>query len=400
MNTVQAFLKLKCYCESQNFKGWDPYDGLNSRVFQATPLKNWSFARLAWIQIFKRSPFNFRRMLIVPKQYNAKGIALFLSTYCNLLRLARSGDLTFGTVEGIENQIHGLAKLLISLRSQGYSGSCWGYGFDWESKAFFLPKNTPTVVATSFAVEALLDAYSVTGIEEYKKIALSSSDFILKDLNRIARNSGDFLFSYSPIDNRAVYNASLLGSKTLALIYHYSENSNFREMAVSTAKAVLCEQNTDGSFPHSDQVGESWRDSFHTGFKLESLVYVSRYCNEPSIESQIHDGFIYWRDNYFDSNSGFSFYYDRGLNKELVDLHCVSQALATFHKLGLWGQNVDLIDKIVSWAVDNMQSPEGYFYFQKKRGYTNRISYSRWPNAWMMYGLSYWLINQKNDGKD
>ena len=35
----KAFISLKEYCEAENFKGWDPYDGLNSKIFQATPLK-------------------------------------------------------------------------------------------------------------------------------------------------------------------------------------------------------------------------------------------------------------------------------------------------------------------------------------------------------------------------
>ena len=30
----QSFQKLKTYCEAENFAGWDPYDGLNSKVFQ------------------------------------------------------------------------------------------------------------------------------------------------------------------------------------------------------------------------------------------------------------------------------------------------------------------------------------------------------------------------------
>ena len=39
MNDIaDAFYKLKKYCEREDFKGWDPYDGLNSKVFQALPL--------------------------------------------------------------------------------------------------------------------------------------------------------------------------------------------------------------------------------------------------------------------------------------------------------------------------------------------------------------------------
>ena len=63
----KAFISLKEYCEAENFKGWDPYDGLNSKIFQATPLKHWDVARLVWIQSFKRSPINFRKLLLVPK---------------------------------------------------------------------------------------------------------------------------------------------------------------------------------------------------------------------------------------------------------------------------------------------------------------------------------------------
>ena len=96
-----SFIKLKNYCESENFKGWDPYDGLNSKIFQALPFKHWDLARLAWIQGFKRSPINFRKLLLVPKQYNAKGIGLFLLGYCNLYELALKGEIAFGKPEAL-----------------------------------------------------------------------------------------------------------------------------------------------------------------------------------------------------------------------------------------------------------------------------------------------------------
>ena len=58
---LKSLDKLEKYCNSEKFQGWDPFDGLNSRSFQAIPIisKN-RFVRLAWIQAFKRSPLNFR----------------------------------------------------------------------------------------------------------------------------------------------------------------------------------------------------------------------------------------------------------------------------------------------------------------------------------------------------
>ena len=33
-NFINSFQKLKSYCEAENYAGWDPYDGLNSKIFQ------------------------------------------------------------------------------------------------------------------------------------------------------------------------------------------------------------------------------------------------------------------------------------------------------------------------------------------------------------------------------
>src|SRR5689334_10941716 len=65
------------WCRAHGFAGYDPYDGLNSRLFQATPLQNSPVARFAWTQFCKRSPINFRKLTRVPRERNAKGIALF-----------------------------------------------------------------------------------------------------------------------------------------------------------------------------------------------------------------------------------------------------------------------------------------------------------------------------------
>ena len=125
---LASFLKLKTYCEQEGFKGWDPYDGLNSKVFRALPLlKQSALCRLIVIQGFKRCPINLRRLALVPKEYNAKGIGLFLQGYCNLYRLVeRSPQLTkeLGSREKLLAQVKKLADLLLELCSPGdYNGA-------------------------------------------------------------------------------------------------------------------------------------------------------------------------------------------------------------------------------------------------------------------------------------
>lgn len=391
----ESFAALRSWCEAEQFKGWDPYDGLNSKIFQALPLKKSRFCRLAVIQAFKRNPINLRKIACVPKKYNTKGLALFLQGYCNLYN-AVSSNSSFSSQIGEKSIIFGrineLSDLLLSLQSKGYNGACWGYDFDWQSKAFFLPANTPTVVATSFVVEALLSAYEITGIEKYKDTALSSANFIAEDLNRI-QHGDDFMFSYSPLDNRAVYNATLLGSKTLALIYHYNHDERLKELARKSVKAVCEEQNPNGSFPHSEQVGNKWRDNFHTGFKLESIAIYQDLCNDFSFKDNLSNGLDYWIKHFYIKDKGIAKYYDTDGDSGLIDLHCVAQAIPTLYKTKQidTSYNQELIENILKWSITNMQDRKGYFYFQKINHRINKIPYMRWPNAWMFYGISYWF---------
>ena len=159
MKFNDSFDRLKGYCEKENFKGWDPYDGLNSWVIQKTPLGKLRVFRLAWIQLFKRNPINLRPLFGIKKAYNPKGLGLFLIGYCNLYK-RDNNQKYFNTITFLANQI-------INLQTKGYSGACWGYNFDWQARAFFQPKYTPTVVATTFIAEALLEAYEITKNKEY-----------------------------------------------------------------------------------------------------------------------------------------------------------------------------------------------------------------------------------------
>lgn len=393
-NVVSSFLELKTYCEAENFKGWDPYDGMNSKVFQALPLKHWDLARLAWIQGFKRSPINFRKILLVPKQYNAKGIGLFLLGYCNLYELSLKGETMFGTSESLLEKIHELANLLDRLKNPDYSGACWGYNFDWQARRLFLfPANTPTVVATTFCAEALFKAFEVTKDERYKSLALSSADFVMNDLNRTSHNSG-FLFSYSPLNgNNTVYNASLLGAKLLSICYKYSGNFEYRNTAQKTIKAVCEGQRMDGSWVYGLLPVQNWIDSFHTGYNLDAISMYQNCTGDKQFESNIEKGFIYYINNFF-MPDGTPKYYNNKIYP--IDIHCPAQLFVTLYKLKKFRSHKDLATDVYKWSVKHMQSSKGYFYYQLKKGISSKISYMRWSNAFMFNASTFYFKSQAN----
>lgn len=294
-----AFLQLKEYCEKEKFKGWDPYDGLNSKIFQATPFKNMRLPRLAWIQLFKRNPINLRKILLVPKGYNSKGIALFLYAYCNLYEIAKKGNEQYGSQVEILEEINSLARLLMNLRANGYKNYCWGYNFDWQNRVFFQPYNTPTVVATSFCGEAMFKAYEITHNKTYLDCALSSCNFVIEDLNRTELNDQEFIFSYSPLDNSQVYNASLLGAKLLAIGFSHTQNQEWMKLALNSTRTIINKQALDGSWIYGEDKVQNWIDSFHTGFNLECIWKVSHNLKTQEFLNPFNLGLKYYLDNFF-----------------------------------------------------------------------------------------------------
>ncbi len=393
---ITNFIALKDYCEAEGFKGWDPYDGLNSRIFQALPFfKHSALCRLVMIQGFKRCPVNLRRLALVPKEYNAKGIGLFLQGYCNLYNAVNMNPALgekLGDKTALKTQITRLADLLISLQSKGnYSGACWGYNFDWQARRLFLfPKFTPTVVATNFCTTALMSAFEITKNQKYLDVALSSAEFVLKNLHRTPYNDG-FLFSYSPLaGNDTVFNASLLGSRLLSFCYHYTRNESYKTAARQSILACCNAQKADGSWVYGMLPVQSWIDSFHTGYNLDGLIAYEELTGDTSFHENIEKGFDFYIKNFFESDGCPKYYHDK---KYPIDIHCPGQLLVTLARLHKFNDYKQLADKVLKWTIENMQDKKGYFYYQLKQGINTRIPYMRWSNAFMFNALSYYILS-------
>jgi hypothetical protein len=381
-----SLLRLTNYCKSEGFKGYDPYDGLNSTVFQAIPLisKN-RLARLAWIQLFKRSPLNLRMISGVKKDHNPKALALFLSGYSNLYK-------QFKDPEHLD-MVNFFSSQLLSKANNSFSGACWGYNFDWQAKAFFQPRNTPTVVATTYIGSALLDAYEITGHIQLLNIARSACDFISKDLNRTYNSQGNFAFSYSPLDKTVVFNASLLGSRLLSRVYSYTQEKELLDAAKRSVTFCCDYQKKDGSWTYGTLDFHQWTDNFHTGYNLECISEYMRYSGDISYEECLSKGFEYYISAFF-TDEGIPKYYNNSVYP--IDIHSSAQMIITLTKMGKFSEYRNLAAKVLNWTIDHMQSEDGYFYYQINNYFSSRIPYMRWAQAWMFYALSEYLL-QFND---
>jgi rhamnogalacturonyl hydrolase YesR len=124
------------------------------------------------------------------------------------------------------------------------------------------------------------------------------------------------------------------------------------------------------------------------------MIDYRKYTGDHSFDTNIEKGMKYYLSTFFDKE-GRSAYYSNSLYP--IDIHAPSQLFVTLHKAGNFAENRQLADRVLEWTVKNMQSEQGYFYYQKRKYLTNKIPYMRWSQAWIFYGLTYYLLNEDKE---
>lgn len=247
------------------------------------------------------------------------------------------------------------------------------------------------MVATQFCASALLEAYDITGREDFRDAALGSARFVLRDLHRTPAGAGELL-SYSRMQgNDTIFNASLLGSRLLMLCRAYGGDPDcelLRTARSSVASACSLQQ-SDGSWTYGVKDVTGWKDSFHTGYNLDALAtYCSLAPDGDEFRPAMERGLRYYLDNFFLPDGTPKYYNDRIWP---IDIHCPGQLFVTLSRLGVFAEHRELAEKVMDWTLARMQAPEGYFYYQMKQGVSSRISYMRWSNAFMFAAMCHYL---------
>ncbi len=377
----RAYETLLEWCRERDFAGYDPFDALNSRLFQATPFRHSRIARLAWTQLFKRSPLNLRALALVPAQNNAKGTALFALAALASYRRLRTKE--------AEIEVRELLDDLLAMQLSGWGGAAWGYNFDWQSRSFFAPRGTPTIVPTAFAARACIEASRAFNDETYLKTARSACDFILHDLNRSIETDAEVCFSYSPNSQTRIYNASLLAAETLASVGALTGEKELCQWASRAARYVAHQQRENGSWAYGAEKSQTWVDNFHTGFLLTSLARIIEACDSAQLEGfkqALVRGYEYWRGCFFLAD-GWPKYYDDRLYP--ADAHAAATAIVTLSELRkLETEALGLAERIALWSIGNLRDRRGFFYYQRRRFLTVRTPFMRWTESWMLYALA------------
>ncbi len=384
---TDVYDQLLAYCEAGNFAGFDPFDGLNSKIFQASPLKYLTLARLAWLQMVKRSPVNLRKILLIEKGVNPKGIALFALAELSRFRATRSEK----HAENANKLLKKLLELKIKIqnpKSKIQNRIAFGYNFDWQSRAFFAPKGTPTIVPTAFAAQAFIEGYAIFNDAEYLDAAHEICLFITEDLNRVDETKEEICFSYTPLDKSVIFNASLLAGECLANVGGLTKNEEYLKLAEKTANYVLRYQQANGSWHYGAKLRHKWIDNFHTAYVLLSLYRLQKLIPSLQIKTgnALKSGYEFWIRNFFLAD-GTPKYFDKETYP--IDIHSASAAIVALCELkDLDPSALPLAEKVACWTIENMRDREGFFYYQKNNSGIIKTPFVRWANAWTAYALA------------
>lgn len=372
--------KLLAYCQERDWSGYDPYDALNSRLFERLPLLDARLPRLVLTQALKRSPVNIRAAVLIPPTQNPKGLALFLNA---ALRLERLGLLTDSSLPQV------LVEKILALRSEASSHWSWGYSFPWQTRTQVVPRGAPNLVCSVFVVNALLDFYDKTNDNRLLSIANSTADYILTDLYWTSGVSAAGLSYPMPAQETRIHNANLLGAALFCRIHRLTGRRDLLEPALRLARASAQQQREDGSWPYGELPTQAWVDNFHTGYNLGALRSISSHLGTSEFARHISAGYAFYRRHFFRSDGASRYFHNETYP---IDIHCVAQSLITLVEFNDMDESsFEQAGGVFDWAMTHMWDERGFFYYRVLRLLTIRTSYMRWSQAWMLVALSTFL---------
>jgi hypothetical protein len=374
---LDSIERLSHWLEIHDYRGYDTFDGLNARYVRPLTF-NSVLLRTVLQQGMRRFPVNLRPLLGVARERSTKGMGFLARGF---IRLHEATD----DPAWADHALMAL-QWLIQNQSPGYSGACWGNHFDYQSRTFYLPAGTPTVVWTSLIGHAFLDGWEHFGRQEYLQIAQSSCEHILRDLEAFPDGEAACI-AYVPGKNSQVHNANTLGASLLARTWKITRNAAYLELARKAIQYTAQHQRADGAWFYGEKQNLHWVDNFHTAYVLDCFKHYTESTGDTQFTSHMMLGYRYWKETFFLAN-GTPRYYD---GKTLpIDIQCCSQAIDTLVFFRDYdNEAIALALKVAEWTIDNMQDHDGHFYYRRySRWVVNKTPTLHWGQATMLCALA------------
>jgi rhamnogalacturonyl hydrolase YesR len=377
-NTVQKSAEaVSHWVEEHNYRGYDPGDGDLSFLRYFT--FNAHFLRRLLTAGVLRMPFHLRPWIGIRPHTSTKGMGYMGWGYVKMYALT-------GT-ENYRRRAEFCFDWLMGNRSPGYEHYCWGNHFSFSTRGGTIPRHAPTIVWSSLIGTAFLEAYEVLHNPRYLEVAASVGEWV-KRLPREQTSQGICL-SYVPYKQSSIHNSNMLGAALLARVAVYTHDQKALELAREAMIYSCARQNVDGSWFYGEAPKYHWIDNFHTGYNLDCL---KRYINctiDREFESNLWLGFQYFKLHFVEPDGRAKYYHDK---TGPIDIQCVAQAIDTLTFFSdTDSESLELAAKVAAWAINNMQAPDGHFYYRDLGWKKVKTPMLHWGQGTMFKALAHLL---------
>jgi len=384
-NVATAVASMRAWGEACDWRGYDPYDALNSPLAPALTLGT-RLGRRLLTQAVKLSPLNLRPLLGIERERNAKAIGLVAAGY---IRLAVAQD-----DEAARDEARRWLDWLATNHAGDETGLAWGYHFDVQTRFFAYKRGTPNTIATSFVAQAFLDGVELLGEERWAEPALAAARYL--EIRMLSEGSSGSYFRYLPRERELVHNANLLACAVLARAGRLLEAESLLEIARRALRTSLAAQREDGSWPYAEGPDGDWVDNFHTSYVLESLAISESLL--PEAAASLDRGLDYWESELFLADGTPKYFPDRVYP---LDVHCYATAIDTWLAAAeRRSEAIERADRIAALLIERMLDSAGFAHFQKRRFLTNRTAFVRWTTAPSFRALAELLLRHSRSTSD
>ena len=356
---------MRAWGEERDWRGFDPYDALNSPAAGLLALGP-PLGRRLFTQAVKLSPLNLRPALGIRPAWNAKALGLVASGYARLWAAERDERARVAALRWLAQ--------LERMSTKDASGLGWGYHFPVQTRVFAYARETPNTIATSFVAQAQLDCWELLGDERARDAGVAAARFLAA---RMLAPAPTPYFRYLAAEDELVHNANLLACAVLARAARVAGASGLLEPVRRALEATLVAQREDGSWPYAAGAGHGWVDNFHTGYVLDSLAECARSLHEAS--EPLRRGVAFWSARMFLPDGTPKYTPDR---IHPLDGHCYATAVDTWLAIAAHDRGArEQAERAARVLVEQALEPAGYVRFQRRRGWSSRVAFVRWTTA-------------------